>query len=222
VPFVHAGLESIIMMMLEKWPAQRQQSAAELKDALQSILPELRKEPFRLGATARESSPASPPGRRPLTEIPAESVRHVKTFAPAETMRSLDPAKAAAGRTGDTLPEQGGVVVHLPNDSGPVHASSPTVPAAHVSSETLPSGERAPVHITVKPPKENSSAAKVERQAERSDTRPSYPAPQPTNLAAPKPAKVKKKSKETSFWVLVPFAVLIGITVGAVVFFLTQ
>ncbi len=59
VPFVHAGLENIIMTALEKWPAQRQQSASELKAALEKILPELRTMPFRLGGTAREAPPVS-------------------------------------------------------------------------------------------------------------------------------------------------------------------
>jgi serine/threonine-protein kinase len=229
VPFVHAGLEAIIMTALEKWPAQRQQSAAELKTALEKILPELRTVPFRLGGTAREESPASP-NRRPLAEIPAESVRFVKTLAPPpnDTMRSTDsPIPPLTGRLNDLIPstDRDGVVIHLANESGPVLTSSPTLPAVPaVNVETLASGDRPPVQIAVKmPPKEASSSFKLERGSERTGTRPSYPAPEPVLAAAKKPAKiVAKKRKETSFWILVPIAVLVGITVGAVVFFLTQ
>jgi eukaryotic-like serine/threonine-protein kinase len=230
VPFVHAGLEAIIMTALEKWPAQRQQSAAELKAALEKILPELRTVPFRLGGTSRESSPGAP-ARRPLAEIPAESVNFVKTLAPQtpgmETMPSAEgPAKALPARKEDAASstDREGVVIHLPNDSSPVLTSSPTLPAAPpVKVETLASGERPPVQIAVKAPKEGSSSFKIERSGERTNTRSSYPAPEPVLTDGKKPAKTaKKKRKETSFWILVPIAVLVGITVGAVVFFLTQ
>jgi serine/threonine-protein kinase len=228
VPFVNAGLETLIMTALEKWPAQRQQSAAELKAALEKILPELRTVPFRLGGTAREDAPTSP-ARRPLAEIPADSVRFVKTLAPPpmpghETPRIPD---SPLGRLNDLIPstDRDGVVIHLANESGPVHTSSPTMPAAPpLNLETLASGDRAPVQIAVKsPPKEASSSFKGERPAERTGTRPSYPAPEPVLLEAKKSTKsVPKKRKETSFWILIPIAVLVGITVGAVVFFLTQ
>ncbi len=232
VPFVHAGLETIIMTALEKWPAQRQQSAAELKSALEKIVPELRTVPFRLGGTAREDAPASPV-RHPLTEIPAESVRFVKTLAPppmpgTETMRSLDaPIPPLSGRLSDMIPstDRDGVVIHLANESGPVLTSSPTLPASPaINRETLASGDRPPVQISVKAPaKETSGSFKLERTQERTGTRPSYPAPEPVLRDAKKPAKkIAKRPKETSFWILIPIAVLVGITVGAVVFFLTQ
>ncbi|MBK9263613.1 MAG: protein kinase [Polyangiaceae bacterium] len=228
VPFVHAGLEGIIMTALEKWPAQRQQSAAELKAALEKILPELRTTPFRLGGTAKDESAASP-ARRPLAEIPADSVRIVKTLAPpsglppAETMRSVDtPIPPAPRRISDSIPstDRDGVVIHLANESGPVLTSSPTLPAAPpVKVETLASGDRPPVQIAVKAAsKETSGSFKLERQTERTGTRPSYPAPEPVFVDGKKPSKVAKRRKETSFWVLVPVAVLIGITVGALVF----
>ena len=231
VPFVHAGLEAIIMTALEKWPAQRQQNATELKAALQKILPELRTVPFRLGGTSREEAPAAP-ARRPLAEIPPDSVRYIKTLAPpapGEPTRAPDtpiPPLPMPKGLGDLIPstDREGVVIHLANESGPVLTSSATLPAAPAVLETLASGDRLPVQIAVKPQKEKDkgSTPKLDRGAERTDTRPSYPAPEPV-LAAKKSSKpVKKKRKEASFWILVPIAVLVGITVGAIVFFLTQ
>ncbi len=41
VPSINQQLEQIILTALEKWPAQRQQSAAELRDALLAVLPQL-------------------------------------------------------------------------------------------------------------------------------------------------------------------------------------
>ena len=41
VPTIHPRLEQIILKALEKWPAQRQQSAAELRDELRAVLPQL-------------------------------------------------------------------------------------------------------------------------------------------------------------------------------------
>ncbi len=129
VPFVHAGLENIIMTALEKWPAQRQQSAAELKAALEKIVPELRTVPFRLGGTAREDSPASP-ARRPLAEIPPDSVRYIKTLAPPppgnDMPRGSDtPIPPLLSRFGDGMAstDRDGVVIHLANESGPVLTS---------------------------------------------------------------------------------------------------
>jgi len=232
VPFVHAGLETIIMTALEKWPAQRQQSAVELKAALEKILPELRTVPFRLGGTAREEAPTSPV-RRPLAEIPPDSVRYIKTLAPppmpgAETTRSSDtPNPPLLSRIGDSIPamDRDGVVIHLANESGPVLTSTPTLPAAPpVNLEALTAADRPPVQIAVTAPaKETSGSFKIDRGHDRTDTRPSYPAPEPVLLDAKKPAKrAVKKRKETSFWILVPIAMLVGITVGAIVFFLTQ
>jgi serine/threonine-protein kinase len=231
IPFVHAGLENIIMTALEKWPAQRQQSAVELKAALEKILPELKTTPFRLGGTAKETPPMSP-ARRPLAEIPPDSVRYIKTLAPpapgTETARSGDVSIPPLPKLNDLVPstDREGVVIHLSNESGPVLTSSPTIPAAPaVIPETLASGDRPPVQIAVKPQKEKDLAKspKFERTTERTNTRPSYPAPEPEVFNPKKPAKaITKKRKETSFWILVPIAVLVGITVGAVVFFLTQ
>lgn len=223
VPFVNAGLEAIIMTALEKWPAQRQQSAAELKAALEKLVPQLRTVPFRLGGTAREDAPPAGPGRRPLAEIPADSVRFVKTLSPPATSGNETPRSPEAPVSPTT--DRDGVVIHLANESGPVLTSTPTLPAAPpVNLDTLASGDRPPIQIEVKlPPKEASSTLKAERSGERTNTRPSYPAPEPVLVEAKKRTKsLSKKRKETSFWILVPIAVLVGISVGAVVFFLTQ
>src|SRR6185312_11618355 len=48
VPAVSPRLASIVMTSLAKWPSQRQQTAAELRDALRDVLPDLSPTPLEL------------------------------------------------------------------------------------------------------------------------------------------------------------------------------
>ncbi len=52
VPEVNRDLAAVIMTALSKWPSQRQQTAAELRDALRGLLPELSAAPLALAASA--------------------------------------------------------------------------------------------------------------------------------------------------------------------------
>ncbi|MDI1479022.1 protein kinase [Polyangium sp. y55x31] len=229
-PFMHKGLEAIILTALEKWPAQRQQSAAELKAALEKVLPELRTTPHRLGGTSRDDAPP-PPSRRGIAEVPVESVRFAHATIPEQSTlpseeltikrKGLKPAAAPVDAEHDTDPEGGkaskdGVIIRVPADAEPVLGSSPTIPAAPSVTDTLATGREPPPALkkatSPKPPAvaTASSDDKARKAA--------------AALAADKSrtASRKKKKGGTSFWLLVPIAVLVGITVGAVVFFLTQ
>ncbi len=228
-PFMHAGLEAIVMSALEKWPAQRPQNAAEFKAALEKILPELRTTAHRLGGTSRDDAPP-PVSRRNLTELPVESVRFATDTIPEHTTlpseeltlkrRLLKPV-APVDVEHDTDPETGlatkdGVIIRVPSNAEQVLGSSPTIPAAPSvgGTDTLATGrEPAKKPSSPRPPAVGSAKANDK-------------SPKPSNaaaLAVDKPRGVTRKKKgNTSFWLLVPIAVLVGITVGAVVFFLTQ
>jgi eukaryotic-like serine/threonine-protein kinase len=231
LPFMHAGLESIILMALEKWPAQRQQSAAELKESLLKILPELRTTPFRLGGTSRDDAP--PSKRNKLAEVPVESVRFANDTLPTiepvmTTMRSedLDEKRAkvksmSADADHDTDPSatapDGGVIIRVPSPSDPGGsplASSPTIPAAPalLPTDTLATGRKPP-----EPPLKPTGKT-PEPKAARTSDKPDAG----TSIVPSKKSRSQKGSKSASFWLLVPVAVLVGITVGAIVFFLTQ
>ncbi|UQA56553.1 protein kinase [Polyangium aurulentum] len=218
LPFMHKGLEQIILTALEKWPAQRQQTAEDLKAQLQKILPELRTAPFRLGGTAHDAVPPDPtpaPMRRHSTALPVESVRMVSGVdsGEANTMRSPDAAAMrnaaeAAVAAGD--PKREGVTITVPNPSGPVLTSSPTLPAhpALKPTGTLGQGMKLPPSVLAK----QKEAALAMRKPAVSD-----------EIRAPrKPGRPLKRRPYASIWLLIPVAVLVGITVGAIVFFLTN
>ncbi|TKD08617.1 protein kinase domain-containing protein [Polyangium fumosum] len=227
-PFMHKGLEAVILTALEKWPAQRQQSAVELKAALEKILPELRATPHRLGGTSRDDAPP-PPSRRNIAEVPVESVRVAHATIPEQSTlpseeltikrKGLKPL-ASADAEHDTDPEGGrllkdGVIIRGPADAEPVLGSSPTIPAAPSVTDTLATGREPPPGA--KKPSSPKPPSVVKVVADDKARKPG------AALATDKPrAASRKKKGGTSFWLLVPIAVLVGITVGAVVFFLTQ
>jgi serine/threonine-protein kinase len=217
LPFMHKGLEQIILTALEKWPAQRQQSAEELKAQIQKILPELRSAPFRLGGTARDEVPPDPtpaPRRRHSTALPVESVRFVGVDSgEINTMRSPDAAamRSAAETPGKSDSRREGVIITVPNPSGPVLSSSPTIPAHPplMPTGTLAQGMKLPPSAS---PKKNGDAGNATWKSAVSD-----------DIRAPrKPGRSLKRRSYASIWLLIPVAVLVGITVGAIVFFLTN
>lgn len=217
LPSLHPGLETIILTALEKWPAQRQQSAAELKAALEEILPELRTTPYRGPAAIPPPAPVSSGMvRKHSTAIPIESVRDVTGDAPpmserpAGTMRSPDPVamRAAADRGGGSGEH---VTITVPSPSGPPLASSPTVPAgpALMPTGTLTTGMPLPLPA---PPMPGDKAAREARSL-------AYAATADEHALVPAAAPPQPPMR---LWLLVPVALLVGITVGALVFFLTQ
>ncbi len=135
VPTIHPRLEQILLKALEKWPAQRQQSAAELRDELLAILPQLsddRKgvasgkqppppevhpedraapsdDPGDLAATMRKHDGAPPP---PPPQVVAPSAPLPPTLAP----------RLPAGVAGPVIHQNGPISTPVPSSdpiSGP-------------------------------------------------------------------------------------------------------
>jgi serine/threonine protein kinase len=86
VPGLHPGLERAILKALSKWPAERQQSAAQLADELSALLPELSDTAHLddpAGAPAADEEPEdAPPTLRMLPEEPGETPTEIKTYPP--------------------------------------------------------------------------------------------------------------------------------------------
>jgi hypothetical protein len=73
-------LAALIYKALSKWPSQRHQKAAELRDELRALLPELSATPLALGAVPMDGAAAAPPPNPWLPERPA--AKQAPTMAP--------------------------------------------------------------------------------------------------------------------------------------------
>jgi serine/threonine-protein kinase len=99
VPSIHPKLSAIVLRALAKWPAQRQQSAAELRDELRALLPELSTAPLAFAvAPSPEAAHAAPePG-----DVPSEDRPTIPAFeddVPAASGPIVDDVSAIPERT---------------------------------------------------------------------------------------------------------------------------
>jgi eukaryotic-like serine/threonine-protein kinase len=174
VPAVNRQLSAVILKALSKWPAERQQTAAELRDALRDLLPYL--SPTRLAIAEGTPLPqAAPP-----------------------------PVAEAEGPTEE---------IPFPQHAPIVSKEAATLAPAAAETEEAPA----------KP------APAAPREAERESGRESNPGkarpvPNPMSVPrrlSPRPAPPTRKESLTS-WLIVPVALLVGIAMGALAFFLSK
>ena len=164
VPKVNRRLAEIVHKALSKWPSQRQQTAAELRDELRAVMPDL--SPQRLSlAPAPTEAPAEAPAAPAPTAAPA----------PAEAPAAAEPAPKPVIDLEATL------------DAG--------VPVVKLPSLPPPGPEPKPKLV----PNPASAALKVRAAA---------------------PAPLAKANGST--WLVVPFALIVGIALGVVAFFLSR
>ena len=177
VPGIHPGLAAVILKALSKWPSHRQQSAAELRDALQALVPELSGRQLEL-APAIKPAAAEPPRAQEheaITLAPAAPVAPVvlppPEMKPSSLARTLDPTElAVTARLAPPAGKAPGLEV-APRKPAPPVAS----PAPEIALRPEPSRPRAPV-----------------------------------------------KRGALGGWLIVPFALLVGIAFGALAFFLSR
>src|SRR5262249_54170260 len=151
---IHPELEKIILTALEKWPAQRQQSSAELRDALNAILPELSEERKPLAEGKQPPAPEiQVEDRAPASDdldlaatLPKDERAHPPAVvitapkapppAPPKTLPPVPPPKAPAH---PTPPSPGAL---RPGAIGPRGAPRP--PSVEIAPQAAPTAGQRP------------------------------------------------------------------------------
>ena len=192
VPAIHPGLSAQILKALAKWPAQRQESAAELRDALRALLPELstsRLELAKPGGASKvedaprgEPDPAPPPAGEDATEDTTPMGDHLLPASPS----ALGVAPAPAPK-----------VSEFARTLGEGEITAPAIPAAPLA--TPAEAPIAPRPVPSTPP----------------------PAAKPT-AGKPAAALAPPPRAEARGWLIVPVALLIGVAMGVLAFFLSK
>jgi eukaryotic-like serine/threonine-protein kinase len=177
VPAVSPRLTAVIMTALSKWPSQRQQTAVELRDALQAILPEL--SDVRLALAVPTVAP-EPPGPTPE----ALAAKEATTLPPAaETAAEREAGERAAAAVDEAT----------------------STPLVHDKPVRRAPEAAAPAPVVKKP----AAAAKK-------------PAPALVPVARARPARRAQKRGALASWWIVPFALALGVALGAVAFLLSR
>jgi serine/threonine-protein kinase len=205
VPGVNRELERVVLTALGKWPAQRQESALVLKQQLEAILPDLTDAVL---PTAEVAIPAPDSGlrHRSVQELlDADSVSTLRTSPSATSDPDIAPtltSEKALRPLDATLP----ALLDQPR-ARPLAAPRPAAGAAPIPViEARPAAPKLPV-----PAPDRTLASIV-------DVTPAPPpARAPVALVAP-----ASPSFASSGWILIPFAMLIGVAVGALAYLLAR
>ena len=205
IPTVNRDLEALILTALGKWPAQRQASATELKSQLEAILPQLTDGAGEL--LANVAMPPEPELRR----------RSVQELIDGDTVSTLRTSPSATSDP-DIAPTLTSEKALLPLEAtliagpGPVVASAARpLEAARAAADPAPA---VPARRSVPEPDHTLASLVGE-----------LPTPAPM-LAPPAPiaaaASASLAPAGSSGWLLIPFALVVGIAVGVLAYFLAK
>jgi serine/threonine-protein kinase len=193
VPGVNQQLSAIILQALSKWPSQRQQSAAELRDALRALEGQLSPFPLDLAPAA---SPAPAGGdAHPADAPPPPGTALAPSHSP-NPARSLDPNNPDAWLLGDGGPAR-------PSSAPPTQR--PGAPLAGA-----PSPQNASLD---EPPVLPSDGALRPRPVPN-------PVAGPLRLRGAVGSSAQEGGLRS--WLIVPVALLLGIAMGALAFLLSR
>ncbi|APR77123.1 Serine/threonine protein kinase PrkC, regulator of stationary phase [Minicystis rosea] len=194
VPGVHRGLAAVILRALNKWPEERQQTAAEMRDALRALMPELSVTRLDLAGAAHpppESEavtlPPAAPDESP-EETPTEAASNGGASKPGKV---VSPLARTLGDAADidlatTLPQAPRVSI-----TGP-RAARPNEPASNTGAKPAEVAKAAPVANPIAAPTGGRRTA------------------------------VTKKNAPVSGWIIVLAALFLGIGMGVLAFFLSR
>ena len=207
VPGIHPQLEQIILKALEKWPAMRQQSAAEMRDELLAVLPQLSHD--RKGLAEGKAPP--PPEVRAEDRAPPDSdvsdmaatLRKEEGIGPPPVVVSTSAAPTLAPRLPAGMPS----AAHPP----PSISAGPT-------SEPF----SAPSSIEVFPKPFGPPLVAAPHGMQAPQPPPVAPAGPPVSLPVAVVRKPAGQSQGMPSWLVLVLAILVGVVVGVVAHFVAQ
>ena len=224
VPGIHPQLEQIILTALEKWPAQRQQSAAELRDALLAVLPLLADE--RKGVADGKQPP--PPEVHIDDRAAPVSLPKGPQSAPQSAPSSddvLDLATTIRKEEGMGPPPAGklGVPTLAPRlpaaVSGPLGSGPASGPLSHPTPSSTDPFSAPPASLDIFPrPVGAPVVAPAEVQPIARPVAPPIVDP-PTAITPPRPAP---RAASIPSWLVLLIAIAVGVGVGVAAHFLAQ
>jgi serine/threonine-protein kinase len=221
LPTVNRDLERVILTSLGKWPAQRQESAKELKAQLEAVLPQLDDDGV-VGRADATLPPSSGLGRRALQEhLDADSVSTLRTSPSATSDPDIAPTLTSEkamllserepivrDRNHERDRERGRGLSPAALDAtvpaGPLHFDDLAAHPARPLAPALPA--QLPASISIPEPDHTLASVVAAPPAQ-------WP---PAAIAAPRPAG------GTNGWLLIPLALVVGIVVGVLAYFLSK
>jgi serine/threonine-protein kinase len=225
VPGLDPGLEAVILKALEKWPAQRHQSARELRDELARLLPTLSEGSARRPAALAPSpaavapSPATMAAPSPAAMTPSPAAMASSPAAAAPSPAAMGVWHAAMGPSSAAMGPSLAATRPLPADMGPSLAATRPLPADMGPSLAA----IRPLPADMAAPPANMAPARADIAPSRADKAPSAAISAPaTAKDAPPAAQPGPRRRGLPPWMLVPAALVLGVVVGLGVFLMTR
>ncbi len=220
VPAVSPKLAAVVATALAKWPSQRQQSAAELRDSLRTVLPELSPTPLALaeGLPVQRPVHIKPPSR--LHPPRTASKEPIPLPAPPPAPHDLLEDDESAAATADVSK----AVAEVMAAARAARALKQTASEEQATAE--PAREE-------KAPRERETEQGGEPRAAKKKPAPASPAAQKRAsspggggaLAKRPPAAARPLTRpppRLGSWYLVPLALILGVTLGTLAFLISH
>jgi eukaryotic-like serine/threonine-protein kinase len=198
VPAVNPGLEQAVLKALSKWPSQRQQSARELRDELAALVPALSDRQLLLTAVA----PAAP-APAAAQEAPRRSAQHVLDGNALITLRSA-PTEAGPSEPPPTARSV---------DAGAAVPWAPAAPSPF-AQPAQPEATHIPRPAVLDPRFDAGAPTMPAGDARDLPTAPTRA------LVKARPAAVQGGGE--SNWLIIPIALIVGVAVGVIAYFLAR
>ena len=147
-PQLHPGLEAVILTALSKWPAQRQQSAGELRDDLARLLPSLSKE--SLAPPAADTLPVESLRSRAVVSVRAAVEEHHELGLTGAAVEESPELGLTGADDEDHRPAPPPLRTDTETRTSPLMAL-PTVPAANAVAPTEPPVRKSTLDATTDP-----------------------------------------------------------------------